>query len=201
MAGIISSALAKVKQEWKTLLGAEQVLAVCRAIGYRWRPRRFGPVETVQLFLLQILHGNTALTHLSHLWGSFVNASAFCETRYQVAVPGFRVQEVTLVSTLLDADEFPASELQKIYAWRWRIETNLRHLKTTMGLDVLKCQTVDGICKELVAFALIYNMVRVVMHAAAEHLHVPIDRISFVDALRWLASGGQVPVEEPRAQS
>jgi hypothetical protein len=106
------------------------------------------------------------------------------------------VQEVTLVSTLLDADEFPASELQKLYAWRWRIETNLRHLKTTMGLDVLKCQTVDGICKELVAFALIYNMVRVVMHAAAEHLHVPIDRISFIDALRWLASGGQVPVED-----
>ena len=418
MAGIISTALGKVKNDWRSLLAPELILAICRAVGHRWRRREFGPVETVQLFLLQVLHGNTALTHLSHLWGSFVSASAFCaarkrlplavwqlllelltkrfvdgsqglwhgmrvwlvdgsgfsmpdtselarhfgypatqrkgcgfpvaylialmdvttgiirhvralpghrrempymptlhnwlgkgdvlvgdrglcsfvqlamllqkgmhavfrmhgsqridftpgrpyttwrmrerarnwarvdkkqrgnkqklpptsrwikslgpfdqlvawlkpekrpgwmtaqqyaalpdelevrELRYRINMPGFRVREVTLVTTLLDAEEFPMSALRQLYAWRWRIETNFRHLKTTMGLDALKCQSVEGMCKELAVFALIYNMVRIVMHAAANYHELPIDRISFIDAQRWLASGGAIPVQE-----
>ena len=57
-----------------------------------------------------------------------------------------------------------------------------------MGLDVLKCQTVDGVLKELMVFALIYNLVRLVMGQAAQRQHVAIDRISFIDALRWLAT-------------
>jgi hypothetical protein len=57
-----------------------------------------------------------------------------------------------------------------------------------MGLDVLKCQTVDGVLKELIVFALIYNLVRLVMAQAARRQRVAIDRISFVDAARWLAA-------------
>jgi len=57
-----------------------------------------------------------------------------------------------------------------------------------MGLDVLKCKTVDGVLKELIVFALIYNLVRLVMAQAARRQQVAIDRISFVDAARWLAS-------------
>ena len=68
------------------------------------------------------------------------------------------------------------------------METNFAHLKTTMGLDVLKCKTVDGILKELIIFALIYNLVRLVMAQAAQRQQVDIDRISFIDAARWLAA-------------
>ncbi len=57
-----------------------------------------------------------------------------------------------------------------------------------MGLDVLKCKTVDGVLKELIVFALIYNLVRLVMAQAARRQQVAIDRISFVDAARWLAA-------------
>ena len=57
-----------------------------------------------------------------------------------------------------------------------------------MGLDVLKCKTVDGVLKELIVFALIYNLVRLVMWEAATRQQVDIERISFIDALRWLAS-------------
>ena len=57
-----------------------------------------------------------------------------------------------------------------------------------MGLAVLKCKTVDGVLKELMVFALIYNLVRLVMGQAAQRQHVDIDRISFLDALRWLAA-------------
>lgn len=55
-------------------------------------------------------------------------------------------------------------------------------------MDVLKCKTVDGVLKELHVFALIYNLVRQVMVEAALRQKVPLTRISFIDALRWLKS-------------
>jgi len=59
-----------------------------------------------------------------------------------------------------------------------------------MGKDVLKCQTVDGVLKELAIFVLVYNMVRLVMLKAAERQQVPLERISLIDALRWLQFAG-----------
>lgn len=110
------------------------------------------------------------------------------ETRYEVSRPGFRVRTVTLVSTLLDADAYPAAELAGLYRRRWQVETDLRHLKTTLGMDVLHCETEAGVSKELAAFAVVYNLVRVVMLEAARRQGVVASRISFVDALRWLSS-------------
>ncbi len=110
------------------------------------------------------------------------------ELRYQVQRPGFRVKTVTLVTTLLDADVYTIDELAKLYFARWRIEVNFAHLKTTMRLDVLKCKTVDGVLKELIVFALVYNLVRLVMWAAAVRQNVDVERISFIDAARWLAA-------------
>jgi hypothetical protein len=110
------------------------------------------------------------------------------ELRYRVHRKGFRVKNITLVTTFLDAALYPVEALAQLYWARWGIETNFAHLKTTMGLDVLKCKTVDGVLKELIVFALIYNLVRLVMAQAARRQQVAIDRISFVDAARWLAA-------------
>ena len=63
---------------------------------------------------------------------------------------------------------------------------HLRSLKTTMKMDVLRCETVVGVSKELLMFALVYNLVRLVMLEASHRQNVPVERISFVDALRWL---------------
>jgi hypothetical protein len=70
----------------------------------------------------------------------------------------------------------------------YNIETNLRHLKQTMGLEVLHCQRLAGVMKELTVFALVYNLVRIVMLEAAKRQGVALDRISFVDAVRWLST-------------
>lgn len=110
------------------------------------------------------------------------------ELRYEVDRPGFRVRSVTLVTTLLDPVAYPADALAALYHSRWRVEVNLGHLKTTLGLDVLRCQTEAGVRREIVMFAVVYNLVRVVMGEAARHQEVHPDRISFADALRWLAS-------------
>jgi len=110
------------------------------------------------------------------------------ELRYAVDRPGFRVRSVTLVTTLLDPIAYPADALAELYQSRWRVETNLAHLKTTLGMDVLRCQTEAGVRREMVMFAVVYNLVRVVMWEAGRRQGVRPDRISFVDALRWLAS-------------
>ena len=110
------------------------------------------------------------------------------ELRYQVAQAGFRTQAVTLATTLLDAAAYPAEALAELYKQRWQVEINLRHLKQTMGLDVLRCETEEGVLKELAVFALVYNLVRVVMCEAAKRQGVSVDRIRFIDAWRWLSS-------------
>lgn len=110
------------------------------------------------------------------------------ELRYRITDPGFRTREVTLVTTLLDSEAYPAIELANAYRLGWQIEVNLRHLKTTRGLEVLSCKTYDGVLKELIVFSLVYNLVRVVMLEAARRQEVEPNRISFVDALRWLTT-------------
>ncbi len=75
-----------------------------------------------------------------------------------------------------------------MYGIRWDVELNLRHLKTTMKMDVLKCKTADGVLKELAVYGLVYNLVRAVMVEASRRQGEPVRRMSFVDALRWLAA-------------
>ena len=108
------------------------------------------------------------------------------ELRYKTKRKGGRTAMVTLVTTLLDADKYPAKELAELYGQRWQIETILGYLKTTMGMDVLHCRTVAGVLKELTVYALVYNLVRLVMIKAAASQQKPILCVSFVDALRWL---------------
>ena len=122
-------------------------------------------------------------------WLSIAEYAALPETlelrelRYAVTQPGYRTKEVTLVTSLVAATTYAAADLAALYGQRWRIETNLRHLKQTMKREVLHCETVAGVLKELTVFALVYNLVRAVMCVAAERQHVTVERMSFADAL------------------
>jgi hypothetical protein len=109
------------------------------------------------------------------------------ELRYATKQKGGRTRIVTLVTTLLDPTEYPAHELAALYGQRWQIETHLGQLKTTMGLNVLRCRSVPGVLKEMRMYALVYNLVRLVMIEAARQQQTRLQSISFVDALRWLA--------------
>jgi len=109
------------------------------------------------------------------------------ELRYDVGRPGFRTRRVTLATTLLDGEDYPLAARAELYGTRWRVELNFRHLKTTMKMDVLKCQSVAGVLEELTVYAIVYNLVRVVMVEAARRQGVGVERVSFIDALRWLA--------------
>lgn len=108
------------------------------------------------------------------------------ELRVRVNVPGCRVKVVTLVTTLLDPKRYPKEVLARLYECRWGVEVNLRHLKQTMKMEILRCETRHGVLKELAMFVVAYNLVRRVMREAARRQRVQPNRISFVDALRWL---------------
>jgi hypothetical protein len=110
------------------------------------------------------------------------------EIRYLIPSKGQRTCCVTIATTLLDPVLYPKSEIRWLYQTRWEVETHFRQLKTTMQMRVLKCKTVDGVKKELLAFALAYNLVRLAMVEAATRQNVDIERISFIDTLRWLIS-------------
>lgn len=110
------------------------------------------------------------------------------ELRYTICIPGRRTREVTLATTLLDPVRYPAAALAELYGQRWQIEINFRHLKQTLKMDVLRCQSVAGVQKELAMYALVYNLIRCVMLEAAREQKIAVERISFVDAARWLAA-------------
>lgn len=108
------------------------------------------------------------------------------EIRRRVRLPDGRRITVTIVTTLLDPLRYPAEELIELRLRRWDMETNLRHLKNTMGMEILRCKTEAGVRKELAVFCLVYNLVRLVMLEAAARQQVPLSRLSFADALKWM---------------
>jgi len=113
------------------------------------------------------------------------------ELRYRIKAPGYRTTEITLVTTLLDAAVYPAEALAELYYRRWQVELNFRHMKITMKMDVLRCETVDGVLKELAVFSLVYNLIRSSMVEAARLQGVAPERVSLVDTVRWLVGDGE----------
>jgi hypothetical protein len=108
------------------------------------------------------------------------------EIRRTVRRPGLGKVTLTMVSTLLDAQAYPADELLQLRLRRWDVETNLAYLKTMMRMDVLRCKSEQGVRKELAVFCLIYNLVRLLMLEAARRQQAPVARVSFSDALKWI---------------
>lgn len=107
--------------------------------------------------------------------------------RIAVKQKGFRTRHLQLVTTLLDPALYPAAELAAAYLRRWRVELCLDDLKTTLGLDALRCQSPAMVQRELLALLIAHNLVRALMAEAAREHAVPLERLSFtgtLDALR-----------------
>jgi hypothetical protein len=124
--------------------------------------------------------------------------------RFRIEVPGFRTEQVTLATTLLDVKEYPAQALAELYRARWNIELRYREIKTTLGADVLRCQSPAMIEKELCMNAIGYNLIRCVMQEAAQSHAVELGRISFkgtLDAVRHFADAIHAATGKPRCQS
>ncbi|MDR3564759.1 MAG: transposase [Negativicutes bacterium] len=108
------------------------------------------------------------------------------------------------MTTLLDPVAYPAHELAALYARRWRLELCLRDLKTTLGMDQLRCKSPDMAEKALLAYLVAHKLIRCVMAEAVTQYAVDLERISFkgtLDALRqYSAAIGQARNRKMRRQ-
>ncbi len=117
------------------------------------------------------------------------------ELRFKVQQPGFRVNELVLVTTMLDAEECTKEELADLFIQRWNIELDLRSIKDVMKMDVLRCMSPEMVKKEIWMHLLAYNLIRgVIAKAAGAHELRPRElsfkgalqtMTAFQDALRW----------------
>ena len=123
-------------------------------------------------------------------WAKLPEEMTLRVVKGRVQQKGFRVRQVTLVTTLLDPERYPAAEILQAYWWRWRLEMCLDDLKTTLKLDRLRSQSPAMAQRELYARLIAHNLVRCLMAQAAAEQQVALDRISFkgsLDALRHFA--------------
>lgn len=96
------------------------------------------------------------------------------ELRFQVTIPGRRIQILTVVTSLTDPEVYPAEEIAELYGHRWNAELDIRDIKRTLGLDHVRCKTPDMVRRELWVTLLAYNLVRkLIATAAAVHRKQP----------------------------
>jgi len=110
------------------------------------------------------------------------------EVRYDVVAKGFRPQSITLATTLLDPEKYPAEDLAALYFRRWEIEVDFYHIKIAMGMDVLRGRTPDVIRKEIWMHLIAYNLTRSVMWETSKTRAVSPLRISFKGAIQQMAA-------------
>ena len=114
------------------------------------------------------------------------------ELRYKIKAPRGRTREVTLVTTLLDPRKYPKAELAGLYQSRWDVETRLLEFKQTLGANVLRSTSEQGVLKDLWTHVLVFNLIRLLMLRHAKARGVDPRRLSFIDArdvLRHMRDG------------
>ena len=108
------------------------------------------------------------------------------ECRVRIEPPGFRIQTLVIATTLLDTNEFTKDDLAQLYRARWNAELDLRALKRTLQMDVLRCKTPELVRKEIWTHILAYNLIRTIMAQAATKHGTEPRSISFKGAVQML---------------
>ncbi len=128
--------------------------------------------------------------HLSYSkdeWSALPAKLVLRQIKVNVKDPGFRTQSFHIITTLTDSSIYSAKAIADLYFQRWDIELFFRDIKTTMGMDILRCKSPSMIRKELLMYFIVYNCLRLLMLKAADKADLPVRLISFkasVQALR-----------------
>jgi Transposase DDE domain len=129
-------------------------------------------------------------------WNKLPKFLTLRQISFKLYRKGFRPHWVWVITTLVNSKKYTAQSLADLYGKRWKIELGFRDLKTSLKMKHLSAKTVDGVKKQILAFVILYNLVRCLMKTAAEKQKVPPDRISFIDTattLLWLAADTPMP--------
>lgn len=110
------------------------------------------------------------------------------EVEVAVPQPGFRTDVFVVVTTLLDAQEYTRKDLAELYHQRWLAELDIRAIKCSMGMDVLRCKSPAMVRKEIWTHLLAYNLVRRTLLQSALECGRSPRQISFTAAMQKIAA-------------
>jgi len=112
-----------------------------------------------------------------------------------VTQPGFRVESLTVATTLTDPQTYARDEIAELYHKRWLVELDIRAIKCSLGMDVLRCKTPEMVRKEIWTCLLAYNLLRKTMLQAAIGSGLSPRQLSFANAMQTMAaSWGVLPM-------
>ena len=126
--------------------------------------RRLGRNDTLMVWR----RPKNRIRHLSpEQWAALPESMHVRRVEATVATPGFRTQHIQVLTTLLDEATYPPESIAELYRDRWMAELNLRSLKTTLKMEVLRGKSPDIVRKEVYMYAVTYNLIRSLMWRAA----------------------------------
>lgn len=116
------------------------------------------------------------------------------EIHVRVGQAGFRVESLVVVTTLIDARQYTPEDIAELYGHRWLAELDIRAIKITMGMDVLRCKTPAMVRKEIWTCVLAYNLIRRTMLQSAQGSGQSPRQLSFTAAVQAIAASWQTIV-------
>jgi hypothetical protein len=131
--------------------------------------------------------------HLVELCKPKLKPDWMTDAQYEAAPETLVVRELAtagkiLVTTLLCPRQTPKVALKTLYRERWHVELDLRHIKTTLGMEMLSCKTPTMVQKEIWVYLLAYNLIRLLMAQAATLATCRPRELSFKHTLQvWIA--------------
>jgi hypothetical protein len=161
-----------------------QATAKRKPIGEANAIKKLGPNDLLVVWKRPVWNKNAAYTREE--WEILPKTLTLRQIKVSVEGKGFRVKSFYIITTLLDPLEYPAAELAELYLRRWEVELNFEDLKTTMGMNELRCKTPEMVEKELLMYFIAYNAARWMICKAAETSGADPMRISFKGALQEL---------------
>jgi len=170
-------------------LVARRCDAVCRLHQRRkvdWRcGKRLGPNERLATWTRPARHQRGTNVSLRQ-WRRLPTTLTVRLIRGTVTCPGFRTRHLVVATTLLNEQAYPADAILALYGDRWTVELRLRDLKSTLGMDVLRCKSPSMVRKEIAMHLLAYNLIRQLMAAAAVEHGRDLHRLSFAGTVQRL---------------
>lgn len=168
-------------------LGVDSVATLARRapVNVSGSLKRMGPEDLLITWRRPVY--NTHSAYSIEEWAQLPEELRLRQIKVTVKYAGFRTQKFYIVTTLLDAIQYPAEELAGLYFRRWDVELFFRDIKTTMGMDILRCKTPEMIRKEILMHFIAYNCIRRLMCEAAKEVKLKARVVSFkgsVQALR-----------------
>lgn len=119
-------------------------------------------------------------------WKTMPRELRLRQISFRLCRKGFRTQWAWVITTLTDDRKYSAQEMVDLYERRWQVEVCFRDLRKSLHFQKLSAKSIEGVRKQVLAFVLLYDLVRQIMVRAARQQGVEPERISFIDAVQWL---------------